>query len=158
VVRQGGPLAGKIPPGVHLTQCIPVRSGGIVVVEGFGTIPNSGQQVAVIDRVAFASPRNLQQLAAYVVPSVGLYGDGTGYPPHGGGHQVAGFDWAGRQNAAGARIAHPTPAKPNMDLVVIARMADANDASEQGVDVWYHVGNQHYHLRTNVTMLDRTQC
>ncbi len=26
-------------------------------------------------------------------------------------------------------------------------------ASEQGINVWYHVGSQHYHLRTPVTMI-----
>lgn len=158
-IRQGGPLAGDIDPSSHLIQCVPVPARGLIVVDGFNTIPNNGQQVAVIDRVALVDPKNLRQLEAWVVPTRVLYGDWIGYPPNGGHHTpTAGFDWPARQNAVGARIGQAAPARPNMNLLVAAQMSDTSEASEQGIDVWYHVGNQRYHLRTNVTMLDRLHC
>ena len=155
-VIQGGPLSTEIDPDSHDIQCIDMQRGD-VVVDGFNTIPNSGRQVAVVDKVAFADPVGLRQIAAYIIPDSGaLYGDWTGYPPNGGHHPAnPHLDWGGRQNAAGARIP-PTfsgPFKgPNVQLMVVAQ-SSGDKASEQGIDVWYHVGSQHYHLRTNVTMI-----
>ena len=80
-VIQGGPLSTQIDPDSHDTQCIDMQRGD-VVVDGFNTIPNSGRQVAVVDKVAFADPVRLRQIAAYIIPDNGeLYGDLTGYPP-----------------------------------------------------------------------------
>ena len=155
-VIQGGPLFSE-DPNSHFTQCIDMQRGD-VVVDGFNTIPNKAKQVAVVDKVAFADPVGLRQIAAYIIPDSGeLYGDMTGYPPN-GDHQPAppGLDWGARQNAAGARIP-PTPGGgppkgPNVQLMVVAQ-SSGDKASEQGINVWYHVGDQHYHLRTRVTMI-----
>ena len=156
-VIQGGPLSGQIDPESHFTQCIDMQRGD-VVVDGFNTIPNLGRQVAVVDKVAFADPVGLRQIAAYIIPDNGeLYGDWTGYPPNGGHHPAnPHLDWSARQNAAGARIP-PTPGGrpfkgPNVQLMVVAQSSGVK-ASEQGINVWYHVGSQHYHLLTNVTMI-----
>jgi hypothetical protein len=156
-VIQGGPLSSEIDPGSHFTQCIDMKRGD-VVVDGFNTIPNSSSQVAVIDKVAFADPVRLRQIAAYIIPDSGeLYGDWTGYPPNGSHHPAnPHLDWSARQNAAGARIP-PTPGGgppkgPNVQLMVVAQ-SSGDKASEQGINVWYHVGSQHYHLRTPVTMI-----
>jgi hypothetical protein len=156
-VIQGGPLSGEIDPNSHDTQCIDMRRGD-VVVDGFNTIPNSSRQVAVVDKVAFADPVGLRQITAYIIPDNGeLYGDSIGYPPNGDhGPPPTSLEWSARQNAAGARIP-PTPGGgppkgPNVQLMVVAQ-SSGDKASEQGIDVWYHVGGQHYHLRTNVTMI-----
>jgi hypothetical protein len=155
-VIQGGPLSSEIDPGSHFIQCIDMKRGD-VVVDGFSTIPNSGRQVAVVDKVAFADPVRLRQIAAYIIPDNGeLYGDWTGYPPNGGHHPAnPHLLWSARQNAAGARIP-PTPrgpeGRPNVQLMVVAQSSGVK-ASEQGINVWYHVGSQHYHLLTNVTMI-----
>ena len=156
-VIQGGPLFTHIDPESHFTQCIDIQRDD-VVVDGFNTIPNTSSQVAVIDKVAFADPVRLRQIAAYVIPDNGaLYGDWTGYPPSGGHHPAnRGLDWSARQNAAGARIP-PTPGGgppkgPNVQLMVVAQSSGLK-ASEQGINVWYHVGSQHYHLRTPVTII-----
>jgi hypothetical protein len=155
-VIQGGPLGREMDPPGSDTECIDMQRGD-VVVDGFNTIPNSGRQMAVIDKVAFADPVRLRQIAAYVIPDNGaLYGDWTGYPPNGGHHGASpGLDWSARQNAAGARIP-PTrgggpPKGPNVQLMVVAQ-SSGDKASEQGINVWYHVGDQHYHLRTPVRM------
>ncbi|HEY2079531.1 MAG TPA: hypothetical protein VGH53_24650 [Streptosporangiaceae bacterium] len=117
-----GPLSTHIDPESHFTQCIDMQRGD-VVVDGFNTLPNSSRQVAVIDKVAFADPVRLRQIAAYIIPDSGeLYGDSTGYPPN-GNHPPPppGLDWSARQNAAGARIP-PTPGGgppkgPNVQLM-----------------------------------------
>jgi hypothetical protein len=140
-------------------ECIPQHHAGAVITDGFTSVRLTPGPPVTVDRLWFQQPRGIRQTAAFVVPDGGdPYGDVTGNPPSQLPPHETAFDWAARQNAVGARIAHAAFAKPNMDLLVIARMADVNDASEQGIDVWYHVGSQHYHLRTNVTMLDRTHC
>jgi hypothetical protein len=36
---------------------------------------------------------------------------------------------------------------------MVVGQATGDKASEQGVDVWYVVGRERFHLRTNVTMI-----
>jgi hypothetical protein len=66
-VIQGGPLGRGMDPPSSDTQCIDMQRGD-VVVDGFNTIPNSGRQVAVVDKVTFADPVGLRQIAAYIIP------------------------------------------------------------------------------------------
>jgi hypothetical protein len=146
-VGQGkiGPFGGSGSPG---TECVPIKTGDIVT-DGFDKVANSGQATAVIDKVAFADPHGLRQIAAYAVPVAGgLYGDWTGYPPD---HPVPGFHWAERQAADGATVPHTT-GPGGMNILVVAQVTGKRGTAS-GVDIYYHVGSQHYHLRTSTALV-----
>jgi hypothetical protein len=71
-VSQGGPLAGEIDPHSHSTDCFDMKPKDILV-DGFNSIPNSGQQDATVTKVAFVDPQGLRQIAAYVIPTTALF-------------------------------------------------------------------------------------
>ena len=132
------------------TICVPIEPGQ-VVADGFNAISNNGQATAVIGRVEPVSPHGLRLLAAYVVPITGhiLYGAQAGYPPL--PDAPRGFQWGERQKADGARVPHTSgPHAMNLLLVLGTRGARS---THKGVDVWYHVRGQHYHLRTGVGLI-----
>lgn len=158
-VQQGGPLSRDEPQsGEHDIQSIDAPCGA-VVVDGFNSLPNSGHEVAVIDKVGLYRPVSMRMITAWIVPDDGAgYGDWVGYPPTGDHHPAEpGFDWAARQHAIGARIPPASfggPRKsPNTALLVVIKTSGRIRSSEQGIDVWYHVGRRHYHLRTVVALI-----
>jgi hypothetical protein len=132
------------------TVCVPVKPGQ-VVADGINAINNRESATAVIDRVGLVSPQRLRILAAYVVPITGhvLYGAQPGDPPIPGA--PPGFQWGERQQAEGARVPH-TSGYHVMSLLLVLS-THGSRSTDKGVDVWYHVGGQHYHLRTGVGML-----
>ena len=91
--------------------------------------------------------------AAWLVPTSGLlYGAQIGYPPS--KMPLPGWQWARREQANGAKVPH-TPGKHNrVNLVVVLGLSSGvTNGQAAGIDIRYHVGGSHYHLRT-ATRLD----
>ena len=137
-----GPLGGPEAEGsvcmsdVHTT----------VLTDGWPAVRNTSQTPAVIDKVDMADPRGLRLLKAWAVPVVGhdLYGAEPGYPP--GKVDSPGILWDQRHTANGAVVRHSTGLHQT-DLLFVVRLLTGH-ASASGVDIWYHVGHQRYHIRT----------
>jgi hypothetical protein len=137
-----GPFAGPRQPGV---ECIPLQ-GAKVITDGFDAVRNHGSAVAVIDKFALVDLKGLQLIHAYAVPTQGQwFGLQRGYPP--GHFALFRWHWNRRQNLTGASVP-PEPGKYEyMNLVLVVALKAAR-GSYAGIDVWYHVGSNDYHLRT----------
>jgi hypothetical protein len=139
------------------TQCVPAR-GNKVLTDGLEVIQNRAMTTAVIDKVAFANPKGVRVIRAYVVPDNGsLYGVLYGYPPEGAvdlGFTVTGFHWNRRQNAVGAMVPHMT--RMNL-LLVFKPLAGIARGTAAGIDIWYHVRSTHYHFRTKTALVVLTK-
>jgi hypothetical protein len=142
-----GPLGG---PGDTGQECVPLRPGQVLSY-GFTGLRNSGHATVVIDRAGLADARGLRLLAAYVVPGTArfLYGVYRGYPP--ARPLSPGVDWAARQNADGARMLPMKASRQDTLLLVIK--ATRLRGTARGVDIWYSVNSQHYHLQTATSLL-----
>jgi hypothetical protein len=98
--------------------------------------------------MTLAKPQGLRVVAAWVVPTSGLlYGAQVGYPPS--KMPLPGWQWAKREPANGARVPH-TAGRHNREnlLLVFGLEPGATTGQAAGIDIWYHVGNSHYQLRT----------
>ncbi len=139
-----GPFGGK---GFTVGQeCVPIRAGELVT-DGENEVRDSARATAVIDKVGLVSPHGLQLQNAYAVPATGvLYGVMHGYPSP--GLMPSGFQWGKRQETDGARV----PRGQVTDLILVLRTSGSR-ATDRGINVWYQVGSQHYHLRTGVGLL-----
>jgi hypothetical protein len=62
---------------------------------------------------------------------------------------LPGWQWAGREPADGARVPH-TPGRHNREnlLLVFSLQPGAASGQAAGIDISYHVGSNHYQLRT----------
>jgi hypothetical protein len=103
---------------------------------------------AVIDKISLRRPKHLLLDRAWVVPSDGgLYGAAHGYPPQ---HyfKVVGWHWDRRMLAEGAMVPPLSSGKYYwMNVVVGVRLArGVTRGSAAGIDLWYHVGSNHYYL------------
>ncbi len=117
-----------------------------VLTDGWPFVQNTSSSPAVIDRVGMADARGLRLLTAVAVPtSQDFYGAQPGYPND--KLALPGFDWKQRRNAVGATIPYSTGSHKWTDLLFVLQLV-ASHGSASGVDIWYHVGSQHYHLRT----------
>jgi hypothetical protein len=65
----------------------------------------------------------------------------------GGGPQFRYPAWKHHVNAIGARVRYVRHLAFQTNLLLVLRVS-APEASDQGINVWYHVGTQQYHLRT----------
>jgi hypothetical protein len=138
-----GPLG---PVEVDGYECITQLDHGIVT-DGLPFVQNSSTSLAVIDKVGMANSNGLQFLGAVAVPTTqDMYGAEPGYPNN---HlNLPGFQWAKRRNAVGDAIPYSPASKHKAtDLLFVLRLT-ASGGHATGVDIWYHVGSQHYHLRT----------
>jgi len=147
--RQPDPFGHDTTPG---QECIPL-AGHQVVTYGFEAVRNRAAGTAVIDKMALAKRKGLHVIATWVVPSTeDLYGAQYGYPP---GHMpLNGWHWDKRQKANGARVPHSRGKYDRMNLLfVVALQARVTRGSAIGVDVWYHVGSNYYHLRTETGLV-----
>jgi hypothetical protein len=118
-----------------------------VFTDGWPFVVNSSQTPAVIDKVGLANPRGLSLITAWAVPQANDgYGAAPGYPQAARMPLSPGLQWAHRHNAVGAIIRYKTH-HPYTGMLFVVRLL-AKRASATGVDIWYHVGSQHYHLRT----------
>jgi hypothetical protein len=115
-----------------------------VLTNGWPFVVNSSSTPAVIDKVGIANGHGLRLLVA-VPTSQDFYGAQPGYPNN--SIPLSGFHWAQRRNAVGDAIPHSTGSHKWTDLLFVLRLT-ASHGSDSGVDIWYHVGSQHYHLRT----------
>lgn len=138
-----GPFGHPTTPG---EQCIALR-GATVASDGLEAVQNHGTATAIIDKVALRRPRDLQLVGVWAVPAEGtLFGAQTGYPP---GHvPLPGWHWTRRQHANGAKVPHTTGKYDRMNLVLTVRLpAGVTRGRAAGVDMWYHVGTNHYYLK-----------
>jgi len=130
-----------------------------VLTDGWPFVKNSSATPAVIDKVGMANPHGLSLITAWAVPVTGTtyYGAEPGYPP--GKVLPRGIQWAERHTADGATVRHSANASGATDLLFVVRLQAAR-ATASGVDIWYHVGTQHYHIRTDfgLTVLGSGQC
>jgi hypothetical protein len=142
-----GPLGGPEASGSVCMQGLHSQ----VLTDGYPFVQDASQTPAVIDEVALANPHGLKLITTWAVPLTGHtdYGAEPGYPP-GTAYpkgEIPGFQWTERQNADGATVQHTTGAGHGTDLLFVVRL-QAKHASASGVDIWYHVGSQQYHIRT----------
>jgi hypothetical protein len=142
-----GPLGGPDASGSVCMSSLHTN----VLTDGYPFVSDSSRTPAVINKVGLADPRGMRLITAWAVPLTGHtnYGAEPGYPP-GTAYprgEIPGFQWTDRQNADGATVRHTTGAGHGTDLLFVVRLV-ATHASASGVDIWYHVGNQRYHIRT----------
>ena len=118
-----------------------------VLTDGWPYVKNASPTPATIDKVAMANPHGLKLIVAWAVPITGhtAYGAEPGYPP--GKSLAPGVQWAERRNADGAVIPHTKHICQITDLLFVVRLL-AKRATASGVDIWYHVGSQHYHFHS----------
>jgi hypothetical protein len=130
--------------------CVPISHPGEVVTDGFYEVTDNWRStVAVISKISLIRPRGLRLLRAYAVrvgndPS---YGDMPGPPSV----HVAGFTypaWRHHVNAIGARVPFVKHLAFQTNLLLVLKTS-ARKSTDQGINVWYHVGTQQYHLRTH---------
>jgi hypothetical protein len=127
-------------------ECLTL-DGNQVRTYGDEWLRNPGTATAVIDQMTLAKPEGMRVVAAWVVPTSGLlYGDQVGYPP--GPMPLSGWQWAKREPADGAKVPH-TPGNNRVNLVLVLGLnSGITSGQAAGIDIWYHVGSSHYHLRT----------
>ena len=139
-----GPLGNPFQGG---SECL-VLAGHQVVTYGLEWVRNPGTATAVIDQMTLAKPEGLRLVAAWVVPTSGpLYGAQVGYPPS--KMPLPGWQWAKRELPYGAEVPH-TQGKHNREnlVLVLGLISGVTNGQAAGIDIWYHVGSSHYHLRT----------
>ena len=130
-------------------DCVPISQPGGFVTEGFNEVSdNWSGTVAVISKISLVRPRGLRLEHAYAVrlgdsPS---YGDMPGLPSvsHYGFKYPA---WKHHVNAVGARVRYVRHLAFQTNLLLVLKVS-ARKSTDQGINVWYHVGTQQYHLRT----------
>jgi hypothetical protein len=112
------------PGNTRWVQCFPVtRRGGVGTFGGL-SFHNRGSS-AKIENVILTKARDLQVVAAWVVPITGtdLLGVWSGYPPH-RATALPGVQWDKRQQAVGAMIPH-TPGQNVENLVLVLKPSGA---------------------------------
>lgn len=142
-----GPLGGtNLTVG---TECFPIHHRGAVITDGFNEVQNSGSAVAVIDKVTLLDPHGLRVLTAWAVPVRNLlYGVEGGYPL---ASKIPGLQWPDRHLAAGASMPH-TGSNAGTNLLVVIQTSGRR-ATDHGLNVYYHVGDQSYHMLTGVDLV-----
>jgi hypothetical protein len=139
-----GPLGRQFSGG---TECLAL-AGHHVVTYGVEWVRNPGTATAVIDQMALARPEGLRVVAAWVVPTSGLlYGAQVGYPPS--KMPMPGWQWGNREPADGARVPHTPGNLDRVNLVLVLGLKSGLTRGQAaGIDILYHAGSSHYHLRT----------
>lgn len=142
-------------PSASDLQCDPATPGQVWTFAD-DEVRNHAQATATIDSVDLANPRGLKTLGAWAVRVTGriLYGAMPGEPPK---YDPRGFDWPQRRAAAGALVPHTSSDNDVTNLVLVVRLTGKRGTAD-GLDVWYHVGSQHYQLRTAVHYLLTARC
>ncbi len=143
-----GPFGGPYSPA---QQCVPLASNHVITY-GDEFVRNPATAVAVIDKMALANPKGLRVFASWIVPTKEMVGVRGGYPS---GHlNLPGWQWDKRQSPDGATVPHTRGKYQKMSLVfVVGLKSGLNRGRAIGTDIWYHVGSQHYHLRTSTALL-----
>lgn len=141
-----GPFGGAGNSGL---DCVPIGHPGGFMTEGFNDVnDNWPGTVAVISKISLVRPRGLRLVHAYAVRLADspAYGDIPGLPSvnDDGSRYPA---WKHHVNAAGARVRYVRHLAFQTNLLLVLKVS-ARKATDQGINVWYHVGTQQYHLRT----------
>jgi hypothetical protein len=148
VVTHRGPKAGPLsdPFQGGGWECLGL-DGKQVMTYGVEWVRNPGAAMAVIDQMTLAKPEGMRAVASWVVPTSGLlYGAQDGYPPS--QMPLPGWQWARREPAGGAKVPHTLGNNKVNLLLVLGLNSGATGGQAAGIDIWYHVGSSHYHLRT----------
>ncbi len=124
-------------------------------------VQNHGTTTAVIDKIALRKPSGLRLDRVWVVPTDReLAGATNGYPPP--RYHVVGWHWEKRMPPHGARVPPIVTGKYfRMNIVVVVGLAPGFTRGEAaGIDVWYHVGDDHYdlHLQTALAAVKGHTC
>jgi hypothetical protein len=133
--------------------CAPIGHRGGFFTQGFDDVSDNWRgTVAVISKISLVRPRGLRLVHAYAVRlgDVPAYGDIPGLPSVNGGGGGAEFRypaWKHHVNAIGARVRYVRHLAFQTNLLLVLKVS-ALRASDQGINVWYHVGTQQYHLST----------
>jgi hypothetical protein len=141
-----GPFGGAGNGGYN---CVPIGHPGGFVTEGLNEVSDSWRgTVAVISKISLVRPRGLRLVRAYAVRlgDVPSYGDMPGLPSA----SDNGFSypaWKHHVNAVGARVPYVRRLAFQTDLLLVLKVSAAK-STDQGINVWYHVGSRLYHLRT----------
>jgi hypothetical protein len=136
-VRQRRPVLGTV------IDC--ARPGG-VAYSGFEAFHNTGG-TATTERVTLVHPRNLQLVAAWVVPITGtdLIGVGSGYPSASDLASTApGAQWGQRQRVSSAVVRH-TRGHDLIDLVVVVKPS-GKVGTAKAINLYYQADGTHYLL------------
>lgn len=141
-----GPFGGAGNSGYN---CVPIDRAGEFVTEGFNDVSDGWRgTVAVISKISLVRPRGLRLVRAYAVRlgDVPAYGDIPGLPSsYDGGFKYPA--WKHHVNAIGARVRYVKHLAFQTNLLLVLKTS-ARKSTDQGINVWYHVGAQQYHLRT----------
>jgi hypothetical protein len=125
----------------------PISYPGELATDGFYDVRDSWRgTVAVISKISLVRPRGLRLLRAYAVrlSDHPLYGTMPGLPPSDGGIK---YPWKDHVNAIGARVPYTRSPTIETNLLLVLKTY-ARKSTDQGINVWYHVGTQDYQLHT----------
>jgi hypothetical protein len=152
--KPNGPLGNSVS-GPLAAQCFQPTPKGSVATLGMLSFSNKGGP-ARITRITLVDAHNLQTVAEWVVPITGhnLIGVLYGYPPYGSrrhGGLPPGIQWAARQRAVGATIAH-TPFPKAVNLVLVLRATGGTEGTARTVVVDYQSGGSKYQLNFGVAI------
>ncbi len=155
-----GLLAGPFAePRIPSVQCEPL-AGHQLATDGDEAVRNHGTATAVIDKVALARAKGLLLERAWAVPTTAqLEGMSWGAPPP--PYHLLGWHWGRRHLGKGARVPPSTGKYDRTNLLVVVALAPGvTRGTAAGIDIWYHVGANHYHLRTKVALvvINRKSC
>jgi hypothetical protein len=145
-----GPFGGAGNGGL---DCVPFRHPSGFFTQGFDDVSDNWRgTVAVISKVGLVRPRGLRLVHAYAVRlgDEPAYGDIPGPPSvndGGGGPEFRYPAWKHHVNATGTRVRYVRHLAFQTNLLLVLKVS-ALHAGDQGINVWYHVGTQQYHLRT----------
>jgi hypothetical protein len=134
-------------------ECVPISHPGVLVTDGTYEVRDSWRgTVAVISKISLIRPHGLRLLRAYAVTlhDDPLYGIEHGVPPH-GDIMSKDYPWNTHVSAIGARVPYIKSPSVYTNLLLVLRTS-ARKSTDQGINVWYHVGSQDYQLRTGLEL------
>jgi len=140
-------------------QCEPL-AGHKLATDGLEVVRNHGTGTAVIDKVVLARPKGPLLKRAWAVPRTAeIEGMSWGAPPP--RFHLVGWHWDQRHLAKGARVPPSAGKYDRTNLRAVVGLAPGvTRGIAAGLDIWYHVGGNYYHLRTKVALilLNRKSC
>lgn len=135
---------------------------GAGITYGLTGFRNSGSSTATITKVDLVDPQGLRMLADSIVlidgsrPRTYFVGDDAGYPPAAIllRQPGVGAAWARRQDAVGAKLPPSRKNQPRQryNLVLGLTVTNGTVGRAKGIDVFYTVGGQPYHLQTGIAV------
>jgi hypothetical protein len=149
-------LGGPVGPPTNVTQECVSDPPGALQTDGFDSLTNQGNQVAVIERLSLRSPHRLRMVGAYLVPLTGNGEAGIwpGFPPpvRQLAREAPEVDWGKRVLPRNARLLPGHRVNTVLGLQATSRQ----DGSAAGLAVHYRVGSQQYLFTTQSKFVIKT--